>query len=195
MGRRHLLSISPQTRVASASAGLQGCRGKAFVARRASEAHCRGCARGDRGQGKVRATRRCRSQVLARTAAARRSRQADARPRPGARSPRGASQHLSCQGVTPRRPARESGPIRSHKVDEKGGFGAELRPVNKQHDGFLPPPPSLVHGARALLCFGLVWLLFVFVFFQLQLNGFPRFLVSLCFSSPWVTLPVPWELL
>lgn len=80
-------------------------------------------------------------------------------------------------------------------MDEKGGFGAELRSVNKQHDGFLPPLPSLVHGARALVCFALFWFLFVFVFFQLQLNGFPRFLVSLCFSSPWATLPVPWELL
>lgn len=100
--------------------------------------------------------------MLARTAAARRSRQADARPRPGARSPRGASQHLSCQGATPRRPTRESGPIRSHKVDEKGGFGAELRPVNKQHDGFLPPLPSLVHGARVSVCFGLVFVFFLY---------------------------------
>lgn len=115
----------------------------------------------------------------------------DPGPEPGPPAARPST--LSCQGVTPRRPARESGPIRLHKVDEKGGFGAELRPVNKQHDGFLPPLPSLVHGARVLLCFGLVFVFFVF--FQLQLNGFPRFLVSLCFSSPWATLPVPWELL
>lgn len=118
--------------------------------------------------------------MLARTAAARRSRQADARPRPGARSPRGASQHLSCQGVTPRRPARESGPTRSHKVDEKGGFGAELRSVNKQHDGFLPPLPSLVHGARVLLWFGFCF----FCIFPAAVKWIPPFLGVFMFFIP-----------
>lgn len=104
----------------------------------------------------------------------------DPGPEPGPPAARPST--LSCQGATPRRPARESGPIRLHKVDEKGGFGAELRSINKQHDGFLPPLPSLVHGARALVCFGLI--VVCFCIFPTAVKWIPPFLGVFMFFIP-----------
>lgn len=67
-------------------------------------------------------------------------------------------------------------------MDEKGGFGAELRSVNKQHDGFLPPLPSLVHGARGLVCFGLV--VVCFCIFPAAVKWIPPFLGVFMFFIP-----------